>query len=188
MSPAMSDKLHNPLDELNRFISLINKQDDYALVLSLATFLEDTLGRILLAYFRDCKATRELVEGFNAPLGTFSSRIKAAYSFGLLMKEQFEDLETLRRVRNKFAHNWEGVGLEQPDIKAMIGKLHCYTMDQKPIEGGCREKLVGSLTVCCIELQIFLARLESKEQPKAPDVSFRLTTNPQPVYRKQHTV
>jgi hypothetical protein len=166
---------NNPLKDLNRFARLIRKQDDYALVLSLATFVEDSLGRLLIAYFRDCKATKALVEGFNAPLGTLSSRVKAAYSFGLIMKQQYEDLEILRNIRNEFAHNWEGVTFERNDIKAMIGKLSGYTLDQKPIEGGPREKLLETLTVCCIELQIFVARVESGKAPKAADVSYRLS-------------
>ena len=93
------------LERLNRFMGEISKQNDQAMVLSLATFLEDTLGRLLLAYFRSCKATKELVEGFNAPLGTFGSRIKAVYAFGLVTDEQFKDMEILRKVRNHFAHN-----------------------------------------------------------------------------------
>lgn len=175
ISPKFEPSETLPLLELNRFMAHVSKQDDYALVLSLATFIEDTLGRVLSSYFRDCKATRDLIDGFNAPLGTLSSRIKAAYSFGLIMKQQFDDMEILRNVRNKFAHNWEGVSLEQGDIKALIGKLSGYTLDQKPIKGGNREQLLGSLSSCCIELQILLVRLETKSIPKALDISYRLT-------------
>jgi len=166
------------LEKLNRFMSLVREQDDRAMVLSLATFLEDTLGRLLLAYFRTCKATKDLVEGFNAPLGTFGSRIKAVYAFGLVTDDQFKDMEILRKVRNQFAHNWEGVTLEQNDIKALIGQLSGYTVDHKPIEGGSRERLLGSLSTCCMELQIFLGRLVDGMVEKAPDVSHRLTIVP----------
>ena len=93
------------LDSLNRFLFVIDKQDDRAMVLSLATFVEDSLGRLLIAYLRTCKATKELVEGFNAPLGTLGARIKAAYALGLLTVEQYKDIEILRKVRNEFAHD-----------------------------------------------------------------------------------
>ena len=178
-----SDKAHEKkerasLDNLNRFMSLIGKQDDRAMVLSLATFLEDSLGRLLLAYFRTCKATRELVEGFNAPLGTFGSRIKAAYAFGLVTEEQYKDMEILRKVRNHFAHDWEGVSLARNDIRAMVGQLSGYTVDHKPIEGGDRERLLQTLSTCCMELQVFVGRIEDGKAERAPDVSHRLTTNP----------
>lgn len=171
-------KERHSLENLNRFLNVVGEQDDRAMVLSLATFIEDTLGRLLLAYFRTCKATKELVEGFNAPLGTLGSRIKAVYSFGLVTEDQYKDMEILRKVRNQFAHNWEGVSLDRNDIQAMIGQLSSYTLHHKPIEGGVREKLLGTLSTCCIELQVFLGRVESGKTEKAPDVSHRLTTVP----------
>lgn len=166
------------LDKLNRFMSAIREQDDQAMVLLLATFLEDTLGRLLLAYFRSGKATKDLVEGFNAPLGTFGSRIKAVYAFGLVTDEQFKDMEILRKVRNHFAHNWEGVSFERNDLQSLIGQLSDYTVDNRPIEGGSREKLLGTLSTCCMELQVFLGRLVDGMTERAPDVSHRLTVVP----------
>lgn len=166
------------LDKLNRFMNAIRQQDDQAMVLSLGTFLEETLGRLLLAYFRSCKATKDLVEGFNAPLGTFGSRIKAVYAFGLVTDEQFKDMEILRKVRNYFAHNWEDISFERNDIQALIGQLSGYTIDHKPIEGGPREKLLGTLESCCMELQVFLGRLVDGVAERAPDVSHRLTIVP----------
>lgn len=176
---ALIEKAGNQsLADLNRFLSLIGSQDDRAAVLSLATFIEDTLGRLLIAYFRNCKETQDLVEGFSAPLGTLGARVKAGYSFGLLTRDQYKDIEILRKIRNEFAHNWEGVSFERQDIRARLKELSCYTLDGKPIEGGSREKLVGTLAVCCIELQVFLGRLESLKVDKAPDVSHRLATTP----------
>lgn len=174
------------LDKLNRFISAIRRQDDQAMVLSLATFLEDTLGRLLIAYFRSCKATKDLVEGFNAPLGTFGSRIKAVYAFGLVTDDQFKDMEVLRRIRNHFAHNWEGVSFERNDIESLIGQLSGYTVEHKKIEGDPKEILLGTLSTCCVELQVFLGRLIDGKTEKAPDVSHRLTTVPptEPGYRR----
>ncbi len=166
------------LSDLNRFLSLIGTQDDRAVVLSLATFIEDTLGRLLIAYFRNCKATKDLIVGFNAPLGTLGSRIKAAYSFGLVTQEQYKDMDLLRKIRNEFAHDWEGVTLERNDIKDMAGELSRYTLDGKVIDGGVRERLLGTLSTCCIELQVFVGRLESGKAEKAPDVSHRLATVP----------
>lgn len=107
------------LDTLNRFLRLLEPIDERGVVLALAAFLEDALGSLLLAYFRDCKATRDLVEGFNAPLGTLSSRIKATYSFGLASEEQFKDMELLRKIRNLFAHDWEGVSFARNDGKRL---------------------------------------------------------------------
>jgi DNA-binding MltR family transcriptional regulator len=173
-----AEKSDQSLSDLNRFLSLIRTQDDRALVLSLAAFVEETLGRLLLAYFRDCKATKDLVEGFNAPLGTLSSRIKSTYSFGLVTHEQYKDMDLLRKIRNKFAHDWEGISLDHNDIRAMTGELSGYTFDGRAPDEGVRERLLATLSTCCIELQVFVGRLESGKVEKAPDVSHRLATTP----------
>ena len=60
----------------------------------------------------------------------------------------------------------------------MIGQLSGYTLDHKPMKDGLRQKLLGTLSCCCIELQVFLGRLESGKSEKAPDVSHRLSINP----------
>ncbi len=176
------------LANLNRFLGLIGEQDDRAMVLSLATFIEDTLGRLLLTYFRNCKATKDLVEGFNAPLGTLGSRIKAVYAFGLVTEQQYKDMDILRKVRNKFAHSWDGVSLARNDIQAALGELSGYTFDQNTIEGTAREKLLRTLSSCCIELQIFVGRIEAGKAVKAPDVSHRLQTVPSKESARQRFV
>jgi len=163
------------MDSLNRFQSLIRKQDDRAMVLSLAAFAEDTLGRLLLVYLRESKQAKELVEGFNAPLGTLSTRIKAAYTIGLLTKEQHEDLEVARRIRNAFAHDWEGHSLESPDIRSLVGKLHAYAVDQRPPPADGRERLLQALTTILMELRIQITQ-HLKYARRATFVGFRLTT------------
>lgn len=163
------------MDSLNRFQSLIRKQDDRAMVLSLAAFAEDTLGRLLLVYLRETKQAKELVEGFNAPLGTLSTRIKAAFAIGLLTEDQYEDLEIARRIRNAFAHDWEGLSLESPDIKSLVGKLHAYAVDQQPPPAGGRERLLQALTTILMELRVQVTQ-HLKHSRRAPFVGFRLTT------------
>jgi hypothetical protein len=163
------------MDSLNRFQSLVREQDDRGLALSLAAFAEDTLGRLLLVYLREEKQAKELVEGFNAPLGTLSARIKAAFAIGLLTREQFEDLEICRRVRNLFAHDWEGISLGRADVKALIGQLHAYTFDETKITGEPRERLLGAVTVILVELRVQIGQ-HLKKGRRAPLAGFRLTT------------
>lgn len=167
------------LDDLNRMMAMLRQQDARAMVLSLAAFIEDMLGRLLIAYFRDCKATRELVDGFNAPLGTLSARIKAGWSFGLLTEDQYKDMEILRKIRNEFAHDWKGVSLGRNDIAAMLGQLSGYTFDGKKIESkDPQTRMLTCLGNLCIELSVFTGHRESGKWTKAVDVSYRLVTTP----------
>jgi hypothetical protein len=162
-------------DDLNRSQSLLSGQDERGLALALGAFAEETLGRLLLTYLRQGKQSEELVEGFNAPLGTLATRIKAAYALGLLTREQYQDLEIARKVRNAFAHDWEAIALDRQDIRAMIDSLHGYTLYQAPLEGGPRDRFVGSITTILVELRIQIAQ-HRKHARRVPFVGFRLTT------------
>ena len=48
------------------------------------SYLDELLLRILLAFLIERDGTKRLVEGFNAPLGTLSTRSAAAYALGLI--------------------------------------------------------------------------------------------------------
>lgn len=162
-------------DLLNRFNHLLSCHDDRGLALSLAAFAENTLGRLLLTYLIDSKQSKDLVEGFNAPLGNLASRVKAAFSIGLLTKEQYEDLEIARKIRNLFAHDWEDISLERPDIKSMIGQLHGYTFDQSPMTTDPRKRLQYSIANVLTELRTQITQ-HRKHGRRAPFAGFRLTT------------
>lgn len=126
--------------------------DDRGLVLSLSAFAEDALGSLLKAYMHPCEATTQLLEGFNAPLGTLSSRIKAAYSLGLTTKEQFLDLERLRKIRNEFAHEWRPMSLSRPKVDALVKAMNYSGIDDhypKTSAG----KVRSSITCLLLELR-----------------------------------
>jgi hypothetical protein len=80
--------------------------DERGLILALAAFAEEALGDLIKAFMIPGSPAKQLLEGGNAPLGTFSARIKMAHSLGLVTKRQYADLDRLRRIRNAFAHNW----------------------------------------------------------------------------------
>lgn len=162
-------------NSINRFSRALSAHDERGLALALAAFAEDTLGRLLLTYLIDSKQAKDLIQGFNAPLGTLASRMKAAYAVGLLTKDQYEDLEIARKIRNLFAHDWEGVSLSQPHIKAMIGQLHGYNFDQTPMTNEPRDRLQQSISNVLTELRIQIAQ-HRKHHRRAPQVGFRLTT------------
>lgn len=96
------------VDELNSLLESLHEHDERSLILNLAAFAEDTLERLLLNYLRESKQAKELVAGFNAPLGTFSARIRAAFVLGLMDRDDYLTLDLFRKIRNKFAHSWSG--------------------------------------------------------------------------------
>lgn len=127
MDDNYEDNLEGTEDEvfgsLNSFSSLLEDHDDRGLVLSLAAFAEEALGKLLEAFLLPVKSSTELLNGFNAPLGTFSARIKTAHSLGILTEKQFNDLEQLRKIRNLFAHTWQQISLEDHKVAAHIRSM-----------------------------------------------------------------
>jgi hypothetical protein len=80
------------------YMELLNKESDRGAVLISTGFLEQQLRDILAAFM--CEGTSApLLDGANAPLGRFSSRISACHALGLITANEHNDLNILRRVR-----------------------------------------------------------------------------------------
>lgn len=160
-------------DELNSLLESLHEHDDRSLVLTMAAFTEDTLELLLLNYLREPKQAKELVNGFNAPLGTFSARIKAAYVLGLIHRDGFKTIEILRKIRNKFAHNWDGVSLDREDIVSLINQLTISHREEFGLVGpgdrekNDRERLIEKIADILIGLRM-LAKQLNKDGRKAP--------------------
>jgi hypothetical protein len=76
----------------------------------MAAFVEECLGRVFEELLRTVKSTADLLEGFNAPLGTFAARTKMCHSLGLLNDAQFKDLDLIRKNSQR--------------ICAQLGRMH----------------------------------------------------------------
>jgi hypothetical protein len=104
--------------EPDQVLRELNKESDRGCVMVACSCLDELLRRILLAFLVEVPTSADLVEGFNAPLGTMSTRTAAAYSLGLIHEREFKELEILRRVRNRFAHGVH-VSFDMQYVKAL---------------------------------------------------------------------
>ncbi len=120
--------------QVNRLLHVTRDEHERSLVLSMVAFAEECLCRLLRAFLRDVKATADLLEGFNAPLGTFSARIKTCYALGLLTETQFQDLELMRKIRNEFAHSWDECVFSDLKIKSWVDAIRKSPMLPKEPE------------------------------------------------------
>lgn len=136
-------------NHLNDLMKGIGGLDDRGLVLSLAAFAEDSLKNLISSFLVPSDAADDLVEGFNAPLGTFSARIKASYAMGLLTEVQFQDLERLRQIRNFVAHSWKPISLESLELRDIVRNLSPSRLDlnfHDSLTARFRSSIVSSLT------------------------------------------
>lgn len=136
---------------LNRLTKTLRAHDERGLILSLAAFAEEALGELISAFMLPGSARDDLLSGFNAPLGTFSSRIKAGYALGLINEEQFRDLECLRKIRNEFAHSWGHLSLDQDRMAALARNMSFSYLDDEFPETNA-DKVRSSITALLTDI------------------------------------
>ncbi len=116
MNATASEFLKKQLAEFRAFRSALTDESDRGCALFAAAYLEKALSDLLyLSLVADKKIEKDLFEG-TAPLSAFSARIKMAYYLGKISKECRADLDTIRGIRNDFAHHAKIVSFEDQSI------------------------------------------------------------------------
>jgi hypothetical protein len=151
------------IEELGRFLSEFNKESDRGAVLIAGTMLDDRLKEILKSFLADFKSSVDLLEGFNAPLGTFSSRIAACFSLGLIQKNEFEELNIIRKIRNEFAHTWNDTSFEKGTIKDLCSKLPWLGPIEFEANSTLRQRFNAAVAILLTDF-LWRARLVLKER------------------------
>ena len=82
--------------------------------------LEDYMRRLLASVFVEGSNLGEIFDG-QAPLATFSARIRLASALGLLAGDEAEDLHTIREIANDFAHGLDHtMSFEEQSIRTRV--------------------------------------------------------------------
>jgi hypothetical protein len=115
-----------PYDIMTEFAGLLNvfpnppflarDLDDTALVIRATSLVDEFLKVTLIAGFRrDVVSRRRIDDVFtgHGPLATFSAKISLCSLLGLTTPNVRHDLTVLRKIRNDFAHSYEGMQLRQ---------------------------------------------------------------------------
>ncbi len=121
MNEFMEDKRNN-LNEYNwnEFFEEFQKETPRAAVIVSGAFLDSLLRDLLSSYMvDDRKVVNELLgtEHYSeTPLGSFGARIKTAYCLGLISKLEYNDLQLIKNIRNRFAHKLHGYSFDDKEI------------------------------------------------------------------------
>lgn len=107
-------------DEHVRFIETLEDETPRGAILVAAQFADLMLLRVLSAACLSPEIATKLLDDFNAPLGTFSTRILAAYALGLVPEDEHWNLEQLRKVRNYCAHSMGRILFTDDKVKSHI--------------------------------------------------------------------
>ncbi|WP_324026552.1 hypothetical protein QSV08_03280 [Maribacter sp. BPC-D8] len=131
--------------EFEDYKSQILNESDRGLILIIAAYIEDVLKEVLeIKLIGGQKHKRELFN-FNGPLGTFSSKIMMSFSIGLINSEEQFEINTIRKIRNEFAHTSNIIDLETQKINNLINGLKFHPNDIPNLSN--KEKLIFSFSV-----------------------------------------
>ena len=138
----------NPhLKDFIPFLDIQNSESPRGKVLVACSFLEEQLKNVIEAYLIEDSDTELLLEGFNAPLGSLSSRIKAAHCLGLISDIEYADCNILRKIRNEFAHSHHA-SFEDNKCKDLCANLHLSAKDYGDVVVGA----LGQFTTASVAL------------------------------------
>ena len=130
---------HPHLKDFLPFLDDLNKETARGAVLVAAAYLERQLGAIVASLLVEGRPAKNLLEGFNAPLGTFAARSAAAEALGLISTDEFRDLQRIRKVRNEFAHNHRA-SFSDPGVVRLCGALAHSAKDYGDVVVRAREQ------------------------------------------------
>jgi len=103
-------------------------ESDRGAVLVGASLLEECLELVLRSVMRrEEKIVKRVVDGLfegAGALSTFSAKTKCCFALNLIDEMAFVDLETIRLMRNEFAHSYRKASFLNQDIGDMVNSLH----------------------------------------------------------------
>ena len=130
----MSNKNIDSLTDFDGFYKEMQNESPRAAVIIASAFLDSQVRKLLEKFLVDDKKAVEKLIGsekeIETPLSSFGARISTAYCLGLISKNEYNDLLTIKKIRNKFAH-----------------EMHGYTFDDQKIIDWCKDlKLAREIT------------------------------------------
>lgn len=142
---------HPHLNDLITFLPELNKESDRGMALIATSFIDELLHRTIEAFLIKGHWAKALLEGFNAPLGSFSTRITAAAALGLISELEAKEANLLRKIRNMFAHEVH-VSFRDQKVEALCGNLELSAKDYGDVIVGARGQFSTAAVALIINL------------------------------------
>lgn len=107
-----------------KFLQEHQKESDRGCALIIASNLDNRLSELINSFFINIgeKQKKEIFDG-NGCLSSFSSKINICHALGLIPKNEFDDLNIIRKIRNDFAHNEGGIRFTDQNMEDRCNSL-----------------------------------------------------------------
>ena len=103
------------------FFEELKDETDRGCAILAVAWIDHLLERRLGAHFSggNSDARRKLFDA-NGPFSPFSAKVTAAFCLGWLDADLRHDLDVIRKIRNRFAHQIHGLTLDDPDMAILV--------------------------------------------------------------------
>jgi DNA-binding MltR family transcriptional regulator len=148
------------------YIGEFRTESDRGAVLVAAAFIDDTLRCLIQATFLDKPATvRRLLGG---PCSTFSARTDLALCLGLIGTEMHEDIRRISKMRNRFAHEPQGLNFDDPATVDSCSQFHLIVALKQTTKTQISAKVEFMITAGAIINKLRVALRSAKHIPAGP--------------------
>jgi DNA-binding MltR family transcriptional regulator len=115
------------LEKLSTGEMELKGESDRAAALVGGSIIESQLKDLLTKVLVSDLSKEELDSLFETdrPLHSFSAKIRLVRGLGLLAKDVCVDLDLFRKIRNRFAHEYESLSFESQIIASWVSSLGC---------------------------------------------------------------
>lgn len=110
------------LPKIQQVVDRLQNESEHGCVMLAASLLDVALEKLLSAHLL-AETPATIFDG-TGTLASFSSKIDVSFYLGLISKPEQEDLHLIRKIRNHFAHELEGLSFDAQAIKQRINALH----------------------------------------------------------------
>jgi len=159
----MASSVEPEVVALGSFLSEFNRESDRGAALTAAAVLDERLSEILAAFLAETNSAKELISGFNAPLGSLASRVAAAHALGLIQDNEFREITLIRKIRNEFGHSWQGVSLSSGRAADLCNQLPWLGPKEHEAGATPRSRLNAAVAILLTDL-LWRARLVATER------------------------
>src|SRR5262249_50348021 len=89
-----------------------------------AAYLDSSLDALFRAALNESPEEVDKMLRPEGILGSNGSRYQLAYCLGLIKKDQWDDLKTVAKIRNRFAHDYRMLSFDSEPIRDLCSNLH----------------------------------------------------------------
>ncbi|HCE2128602.1 TPA: hypothetical protein NG573_004663 [Vibrio parahaemolyticus] len=107
----------------SRFITEVEKESPRGAVLTIVSFIDELLIKLLKGYFPNKEHGEKLLESLDGCLSTIMHRANVAYALALLREREYKAIKVLARIRNEFAHKWDGTDFNNKQIEKLVNSF-----------------------------------------------------------------